>query len=367
MQSFVELKNRLTSAPVLAYPRFDVNVPFILETDASAQGLGAVLSQTQSDGKVHPIAYASRSLNVHEKNYSATELETLGLVWASRLFRPYLLGHKCIVYTDHAACTSLLHGSHHSAKLARWALIIQELDLDIKHRPGRSNANADALSRVPVQCAQVEIDAECDSDGDLAYTSHVSLPELAKKQQEDPELASIFVYLQNGVLPENEVAARRLVLERSRYSIVDGILHYEHPDVPGVLRCAVPLCLREQLLKEAHGGKFAGHFAKRKIYKTLRKKYWWNGMHADVQKYCRACLECATRKGPGRGTRPPLNPIPIGGPFHRIGIDVLQLPLSFNGNQYALVMMDYFTPNGQRFLLYRISRPVLLPVCWWSR
>ena len=116
-QSFVELKNCLTSAPVLAYPRFDVNVRFILETDASAQGLGAVLSQTQSDGKVHPIAYASRSLNVHEKNYSATELETLGLVWASRLFRPYLLGHKCVVYTDHAACTSLLDGSHPSAKL----------------------------------------------------------------------------------------------------------------------------------------------------------------------------------------------------------------------------------------------------------
>ena len=197
----------------------------------------------------------------------------------------------------------------------------------------------------------MEIDAECDSDGDLAYTSHVSLPELAKKQQEDPELASIFLYLQNGVLPENEVAACRLVLERSRYSIVDGILHYENPDVPGVLRCAVPLCLREQLLKEAHGGKFAGHFAERKIYKTLRKKYWWNGMHADVQKYCRACLECATRKGPGRGTRPPLNPIPIGGPFHRIGIDVLQLPLSFNGNQYALVMMDYFTKWPEVFAI----------------
>ena len=95
-----------------------------------------------------------------------------------------------------------------------------------------------------------------------------------------------------------------------------------------MLRCVVPLCLREQLLKEVHNGKFAGHFAERKIYKTLRKKYWWNGMHTDVQKYCRACLECATRKSPGHGTRPPLNPIPIGGPFHRIGIDVLQLPLS---------------------------------------
>ena len=99
------------------------------------------------------------------------------------------------------------------------ALIIQVLELDIKYRPGRSNANADVLSCVPVQCAQVEIDAECGGGGDPESTSHVSLPELAKKQRDDPELAPIFAYLQNGVLPENEVVARRLVLKRSRYSI----------------------------------------------------------------------------------------------------------------------------------------------------
>ena len=120
-------------------------------------------------------------------------------MWAARLFRPYLLGHKCIVYTYHSACTSLLHGSHPFAKLARWVLIIQELDLDIKHRPGRSNANADVLSCVPVQC----------SDGDSEYMSHVYLPELAGKQRDDPELDTIFVYLQDGVLPKNEVVARR--------------------------------------------------------------------------------------------------------------------------------------------------------------
>ena len=72
----------------------------MVETDASIQGLGAVLSQRQSAGKIHPIAYASRSLNTHERNYGITELETLGLVWAVKLFRPYLLGRRCVVYTD---------------------------------------------------------------------------------------------------------------------------------------------------------------------------------------------------------------------------------------------------------------------------
>ena len=154
-QAFTQLKECLVSAPVLVYPRFKADVPFVLETDASVQGLGAVLAQKQADGKVHPIAYASRSLNSHERNYGITELETLGLVWAARLFRPYLLGHKCIVYTDHSTCTSLLSSSHPSAKLARWAMIIQELDLEIKHRSGKSNANADALSRIPPQATDV--------------------------------------------------------------------------------------------------------------------------------------------------------------------------------------------------------------------
>ena len=89
--AFCKLKELLVTAPVLAYPRFGPEGEFILETDASGIGLGAVLSQKQDDGLVHPIAYASRSLDPHEKNYGISELETLGLVWAVRYFRPYLL------------------------------------------------------------------------------------------------------------------------------------------------------------------------------------------------------------------------------------------------------------------------------------
>ena len=99
------LKIRLVTAPVLAYPCFGPDEEFILETGASGVGLGAILSQKQGD-QTHPIAYASRALDCHEQNYGITELETLGLVWAVRYFRPYILGHRTTVYTDHAACTS---------------------------------------------------------------------------------------------------------------------------------------------------------------------------------------------------------------------------------------------------------------------
>ena len=87
---------------------------------------------------------------MHEQNYGITELETLGLVWAVKIFRTYILGHHCVVLTDHAACTSLLGSTNPSSKLARWAMAIQELDLDIRHCSGKTNRVADALSRNPV-------------------------------------------------------------------------------------------------------------------------------------------------------------------------------------------------------------------------
>ena len=130
--AFCRLKELLVSAPVLAYPKFGRDIEFVLETDASRIGLGAVLSQWQQDGLLHPIAYASRSLNLHEKNYCISELETLGLVWAVRYFRPYLLGHHTV---DHSACLSLLNTPHPSGKLARWALTVQEMDLTLSIVP----------------------------------------------------------------------------------------------------------------------------------------------------------------------------------------------------------------------------------------
>ena len=90
--AFLSLKTRLVTPPVLAYPSFTKD--FTLETDASIQGLGAVLSQVQEDGKLHPVAYASRALNPSEKNYGVTELETLAVVWAVTHFHSYLYGNK---------------------------------------------------------------------------------------------------------------------------------------------------------------------------------------------------------------------------------------------------------------------------------
>ena len=120
-QAFNELKVQLIKAPVLVYPDFTER--FVLETDASGLGLGAVLSQKQPDGKVAPIAY-SLCLQGHEKNYGISELEALAVVWIIKHFRTYLYGHPCDVITDHKALQALLNIPHPSGKLARWGLAL---------------------------------------------------------------------------------------------------------------------------------------------------------------------------------------------------------------------------------------------------
>ena len=120
-----------------------------------------MLCQQQESGLVTPIAYASRILQKHEQNYGVTELETLGVVWAVRHFRPYLYGHSCTVYTDHEALKSLLNTTHPSGKLAHWGLTIQELDLEIRYQPGKANQAADALSRKKALVQAKDGDSVC--------------------------------------------------------------------------------------------------------------------------------------------------------------------------------------------------------------
>ena len=120
--AFEHLQQLLQTGPILRFPNF--SIPFILETDASGMGLGAIFAQEQpSDGFAHPIAYASHSLKKHERNYGITELEGLGVVWAVGHFHTYLYGHKCTVYTDHEPLESLLNTPQPSGKLSVRALV----------------------------------------------------------------------------------------------------------------------------------------------------------------------------------------------------------------------------------------------------
>lgn len=154
--AFNTLKRLLTSEPILKFPDFEQ--PFLLATDASDFAIGSVLSQGEI-GKDHPIAYASRSLNKAESNYSVIERELLAIVWSVKHFRPYLFGRKFKVLSDHRPLKWLFNVSDPSSRLVRWRLALEEYDYEIDYRPGKRNQNADCLSRIPIKTSINKIDS----------------------------------------------------------------------------------------------------------------------------------------------------------------------------------------------------------------
>ena len=145
--SFNSLKTALMSHPVLHCP--DEQLKFVLQTDASARGIGAVLSQRLNNGDEHPIAYYSRKLLSRETKYSSIEKECLAIVSALQHFAVYLVGRHFTVETDHRALRFLNAMHNSNARLTRWAMATQQFSFDVCYRPGSDNGNADGLSRQP--------------------------------------------------------------------------------------------------------------------------------------------------------------------------------------------------------------------------
>ena len=400
--TFDQLKQTLTQAPVLAFP--DFSKTFILETDASGTGLGAVLSQNQEDDRPKPLCFASRTLQSHEKNYGVSELEALAVVWAVKHFRVYLYGHRCEVYTDHEALLSLLNTPHPSGKLARWGLALQELDLSIHYRPGKLNQSADSLSRCgstevnyihtpadispcqptlvnPTNGPQPDISStnntsESDTedvsakdredvpakDRENLLLSSVPLEKsrgeipLSVRQSLDPELQMIMKYLQTGVLPAEDRKARELILGKSRYVVIDDTLYHVTANMS--LQIVLPKEDRLSVFHEVHQGRFAGHLRDAKIHSQIGKTYWWPNMRSDISSWCRACEICASRQV-GKPIKPLLTPIPVGGAFDRVGVDVIKFPRSSSGKNYAVVFMDYLTKWPEVFATVDQTSPTI--------
>jgi hypothetical protein len=167
--SMKNLQQALIQSPVLLMP--DFTKPFVVQTDASYVGIGAVLSQYTKIGDEmidQPVCYESRSLRKAERNYAAYEIELLALVHAIKKFRPFIMGSKFVVQTDHRALQWLKRSRDLSGRLARWALLLQEYDFEVMYRKGKDNANADALSRLPITNAN---EIENDTDLELDSTS----------------------------------------------------------------------------------------------------------------------------------------------------------------------------------------------------
>jgi hypothetical protein len=143
--AFRALKHKLTSEPILQYP--DFSKEFILTTDASNEGAGAVLSQG-TIGADLPVGYASRTFNKAERNYSTVEKELAAIVWGIKHFRPYLYGRRFKIVSDHKPLTWIMSVKDPGSRLLRWRIKLEEYDYEIVYKPGKQNSNAAALSRI---------------------------------------------------------------------------------------------------------------------------------------------------------------------------------------------------------------------------
>ena len=141
------LKKAILEDVVLKHPDFEKE--FILYVDASKTGLGAVLSQEDKEGKIRPIAFASKTINKTEGNYSATENEMHGMYWAiTKKFKPYLMGRKFTVVTDHQPLKNIRGSDEGSKRVNRWRIYLEGYNFDIEYKPGKHHGNADGLSRM---------------------------------------------------------------------------------------------------------------------------------------------------------------------------------------------------------------------------
>ncbi|KAL5494405.1 hypothetical protein EMCRGX_G015734, partial [Ephydatia muelleri] len=202
--AFFDLKKRLVSSPILTLP--DFSLPFVLDTDASGDGLGAVLAQNV-DGVERVVAYASRALSRTEKKYCATRREMLALVWAARHFRPYLYGRKFTLRTDHH-CLQWLHNfKEPEGQVARWLEVLSEYDYTVIHRVGKQHTNADALSRGRcVQCGLEKKEEEREEANSCDAVSHLMLPtwteeEIKSFQSADPDIHQMVYWLETDATP----------------------------------------------------------------------------------------------------------------------------------------------------------------------
>ena len=317
--AFEELRHRLVTTPTLAFP--DYELPFILDTDASNVGIGAVLSQRQSDGSERVIAYGSRTLSRPERRYCVTRRELLAVVTFVQHFRPYLLGREFLLRTDHSSLVWLTNFKQPEGQLARWLECLQEFSFHTVHRPGKKHTNADALSRRP--CSQ------CGREEPLVSEEHVidtadkevmallqerSPQDIRKLQLDDPTIGPLLQAVEKDERLEQEVSARggpevrRLVQLWDRLLVEEGLLKRKYDSVKGVgswTQLVVPLVLREEILQESHAGSLEGHLGEDKTVGKIRERFYWPGIQEDVRQWIRTCPACATRKSPSQHNRAP--------------------------------------------------------------
>lgn len=340
-EAFQSAKEHLIKAPVLSCP--DFTLPFVIQTDASGYGIGAVLTQQIGDNE-KVICYLSRSLNKNERNYSTTERECLAVLWAIEKLRPYVEGSKFTVVTDHYSLVWLNRLQSPAGRLARWAVKLQQYDYEIIHRKGREHVVPDALSRsVPIVDFLQAPSVEPADANELKVSDDCWFNSLRSKVLKSPR-------------------------KYSQWRI-EGLKLFKkcmprYPDLSAesdFWREVVPKSSRQKLMEEAHTS--TCHVGVYKTFNRLASQYYWPKMRCDVASFVRRCRICQAIKPEQKKPAGLLlsTQSTVTRPFELLCADLVgPLPRSSSGHQYIFVVADVFSKFA---LLYPLRKATAAIIC----
>jgi len=334
-QAFVKMKLLMCSDLVLKL--VDLSKPFLVKTDASERGVGAVLKQ-EHEGFWHPVAYFSKKLKDSQMKWNTWVQEAYALRHAVKEWRVYLEGVKFKVETDLPQVRALMGMKEPVNKFVlNWVMYLQEFDFEIKHIPGRENVTADTLSR------------QFKMDMDEVEVNLAQVVDIKKLQREDKRLGVIIEFLEKEVLPTEEKMAQYVRIMSTVYGLHEGVLVFtgaakKKKINSDMIRIAVPEVLKKEVLEECHDSEYAGHLSFSRTRARAEKKYYWDGMYNDIRRHCDTCEACYENKKQRKGKVDTLESMVITEPMAYVSLDFLgPIKATKRKKRYIIVMRDHAT------------------------
>ena len=349
--------NCLSSAPILCFPRYDI--PFIIRSDASYNGIGGALLQLLEDGVEHPIRFVSRSLKKSEFNYPITELEGTAAYYCLSEFNYYILGnpYKTILYTDHLPLVSIINKTDpQTAKHARWINDFSQSQVEVRYQPGKENKIADALSRLTLkeencQVAVTNIDdsvntEESDEDSEEEPLSRRKQRKFNENSTNDnntnEEVTSLMSEELANILDDEEndkyVSEVMKNFLKDRFILMGKQLYFR--DKENLRKVVEEPLDKIKIIAKAHQ---TAHEGVQKTYLRIKENYYWRNMILDIKKYVTTCKICQLRKPQPVPEKFERYGTPVEAPFVRIAVDIVGPLKSSGDNRYIIVAVDYFT------------------------